>query len=67
MPGGPATPSAPGNPFTPGTPSNPGEPGEEVPQTGQLWWPVPILAVSGMALFLLGWARQRKWSGSHEE
>lgn len=67
VPGGPATPSTPGNPSTPGTPSNPGEPGEEVPQTGQLWWPVPILAVSGMALFLLGWARQRKWSGGHEE
>ena len=30
------------------------EPGERLPQTGQLKWPVPVLAVSGMALFALG-------------
>ena len=27
-----------------------------LPQTGQLNWPVPVLAVSGIALFSLGWA-----------
>lgn len=27
-----------------------------LPQTGQLNWPVPVLAVSGVALFSLGWA-----------
>lgn len=31
-----------------------------LPQTGQLWWPVPLLALSGMVLFLLGWAGKRK-------
>lgn len=32
-----------------------------LPQTGQLNWPVPVLALSGMALFLLGW-----WLSSSE-
>lgn len=27
-----------------------------LPQTGQINWPVPVLAVSGIALFSLGWA-----------
>ncbi len=38
-------------------------PGPNLPQTGQLNWPVPVLAVSGMALFTLGWmlfANRRK-------
>ena len=30
-----------------------------LPQTGMLWWPVPLLAVSGALLFLTGWRRQR--------
>lgn len=29
--------------------------GFRLPQTGQLNWPVPVLAVSGVALFTLGW------------
>ena len=34
-----------------------------LPQTGVLWWPVPILALSGMVLFILGWSLHRKeWS-----
>jgi len=31
-----------------------------LPQTGLLWWPVPVLAVGGMLLFGLGWARRRR-------
>lgn len=27
----------------------------KLPQTGQLNWPVPVLAVSGLAVFVLGW------------
>lgn len=38
-------------------------PGKTLPQTGLLWWPVPVLACAGMLLFVLGWAKQRK----HEE
>ena len=26
-----------------------------LPQTGQLNWPVPVLAVSGVVLFTIGW------------
>lgn len=37
----------------PDTPT-PAEPGDRLPQTGQLKWPVPVLAVSGMALFAVG-------------
>lgn len=32
----------------------------KLPQTGQLWWPVPILAVAGIAFFSIGWLRSRK-------
>ena len=28
---------------------------EKLPQTGQLTWPIPVMAASGIALFLLGW------------
>lgn len=34
--------------------TTPDEP--KLPQTGQLNWPVPVLAVSGLTLFILGWA-----------
>lgn len=37
----------------PDTPT-PVAPGDHLPQTGQLKWPVPVLAVSGMALFAVG-------------
>lgn len=32
------------------------EPDEKLPQTGQLNWPVPLMAVSGLLLFALGWS-----------
>lgn len=35
------------------TPTKPKDP--DLPQTGQLNWPVPVLAVSGVGLFALGW------------
>lgn len=38
---------------SPTEPTKPGEP--ELPQTGQLNWPVPVLAAAGMTLFILGW------------
>lgn len=34
--------------------------GPKLPQTGQLWWPVPFLALSGMVLFLMGWIRRKE-------
>ena len=36
----------------------PSEP--QLPQTGQLWWPVPILAVIGVVLILFGLRRTRR-------
>ena len=33
---------------------------DKLPQTGQLWWPVPILAMSGFVLLLLGWLRRKE-------
>ena len=44
-------PPPPSEPTTP-PPDDP----PDIPQTGQLNWPVPVLAVSGMTLFILGWA-----------
>ena len=40
-------------------PDEPVPQGPALPQTGVLWWPVPLLACAGMALFLAGWARRR--------
>ena len=34
-------------------PTKPPEP--QLPQTGQLNWPIPVMAVTGFALFALGW------------
>lgn len=39
---------------------DPDVPLSELPQTGQLWWPVPMLAVGGMFLLVLGWGRNRR-------
>lgn len=71
-PGFPDTPVYPGDPTVPTDPGIPGgtpAPGEDIPeedvplemlpQTGLLWWPVPIMAVLGAALVLLGYARRR--------
>lgn len=34
-------------------------PGSKLPQTGQLWWPVPILACAGLVFFVIGLVRRR--------
>ena len=31
-----------------------------LPQTGLLWWPVPVMAVMGLVLFLVGWRKTRR-------
>jgi hypothetical protein len=33
-----------------------------LPQTGQLWWPVPVLLISGAALMIYGGIRRRKYA-----
>lgn len=38
-------------------------PGQQtIPQTGLMWWPVPVLAVLGLTLVIIGLAMRRKWS-----
>lgn len=61
-PGGPDEPGQPGSPDEPSHPEEPGEPGggtPKLPQTGMLWWPVPLLAFGGLLLFLIGWEVNR--------
>lgn len=43
-------------PDTPGSPP-PNVP--KLPQTGALWWPVPLLALVGMLLFAIGFVRRK--------
>ena len=38
---------------------DPDVPMGDLPQTGQLWWPVPILAIAGLILLLVGLIRRR--------
>lgn len=33
----------------------------KLPQTGQLWWPVPMLAMIGCSLLLIGWLRRKEF------
>ena len=67
----PGIPDNPGDPD-PGTPEEPvteiDDPDvpladlPDLPQTGQLWWPVPLLAVGGVAMILVGLVRRRNGS-----
>lgn len=48
----------------PEEPEEPETPGGRLPQTGSLWWPVPVLALAGLFLLLLGWGRRRADRGA---
>lgn len=49
----------PPTPETPPTP--PGKPPKgKLPQTGQLWWPVPVMAIAGTVLIAAGLRAKRK-------
>lgn len=59
-------------PVTPGTPSSggsgsSGSSGDRLPNTGQLWWPVPCLVILGIVVFAVGWMRRRRWSDRYGE
>lgn len=43
----------------------PPEEGEKLPQTGVLWWPVPLLAGAGIILFLIGWKKHEDRGNTH--
>ena len=36
------------------------KPSGRLPQTGMLWWPVPVLAAAGMMFFTIGWVKRQK-------
>ena len=44
---------------TPISPSEPDEPEPNLPQTGQLWWPVPLLICAGLLFVIVGLVRRR--------
>ncbi len=42
-------------PESPDKPTTPSKPSGKLPQTGQMNWPVPIMAITGILLFAIGW------------
>lgn len=64
----PSEPPGPGESAAPpdGIPTG-AVPTPSLPQTGQLWWPVPLMSALGLVLFGLGWAMRRKDGRRHEE
>lgn len=50
----------PEEPDEPDDSSGSGGSGSSLPRTGQLWWPIPLLACGGMLLFVIGWTKRRK-------
>lgn len=48
----PTSPTKPDDPTTPTTPKPPKPP--RLPQTGQLNWPIPVLAICGLTLMIMG-------------
>ena len=54
QPTNPTPPTDTDEPTTPATPTGP-----ILPQTGQLWWPVPALIAAGLLLVVLGLLRRR--------
>lgn len=61
----PATPDTPDTPGTSSTSSTsdtsstPGTP-QKLPQTGMLWWPIPVLAAVGLLFVVIGFAKRRR-------
>ena len=45
----------------------PTEPDPSLPQTGQLWWPVPVLICAGLLLFVVGMVLNRRKKSDADE
>ena len=64
----PDEPTEPTDPTQPTDPTEPSEPDvpdvPDIPDTGLLWWPVPVMAMAGLVLILLGAAYKR--GGAYE-
>lgn len=62
-PSEPSEPTEPSEPSETTEPEEPTEPdGPQIPDTGVLWWPVPLLALGGVALILTGTVIRRRES-----
>lgn len=60
-PDNPNHPDLPNTPDNPNNPSNPNPPSDtKLPQTGVLWWPVPVLLAAGLVLLIVGCVRRRE-------
>lgn len=67
-PSDPGTPTDPDSPPDTEKPTNPDSPDtEKLPQTGQLWWPVPVLTAAGLLLIVIGLLRARGSDNETEE
>ena len=51
---------APTKPTSPTTKPTPSSGGGKLPQTGQLWWPVPVLTCAGLGCIAVGLFRRRR-------
>ena len=60
VPTDPTGPTDPTDPGTPGEPDKPADRSDDLPQTGQLKWPVPVLAGAGALLLLAGALLKRR-------
>lgn len=47
------------NTYASEKPTTPSKPGTNLPQTGQLWWPVPVLLALGLLCIVIGLIRRR--------
>jgi len=52
--------NGPPNPDNPDGWVKDGRPTKVLPQTGQLWWPVPVLLLAGLVLVVVGLARRKE-------
>lgn len=54
----PTQPTMPTESTEPTEPQTPTEPDDtpDIPQTGQLNWPIPLMVVLGLSLFMIGWS-----------
>lgn len=64
----PDNPGNPGNPDSPGNSTPPTNPTKPVlPQTGQVNWPIPVMAVLGLCVFSAGWVLRFGKRGRYEK
>ncbi|MCD8158700.1 MAG: hypothetical protein LUD77_07360 [Clostridiales bacterium] len=60
LPAGPEVSPTPGSSSGSSSLSRKSSSGEKLPQTGQLWTPVPVLVICGIVLFIIGYVRFKR-------